>query len=83
MDRWDLLFVAATLVTTFLPIIIVFVGSGQQWRAAQDRAREPRIGGSDERKAPETRYLRRSAPSLQPSSFELRGLSLASSGRLG
>jgi hypothetical protein len=34
MDRWDLLYVAGAVVTMFLPIIIAFVGSGKQWRAA-------------------------------------------------
>jgi hypothetical protein len=43
MDRWDLLYVAGAVVTMFLPIIIAFVGSGKQWRAAQDRARERRM----------------------------------------
>jgi hypothetical protein len=43
MDRWDLLAAAGTLVSIFLPLIIVFVGSGKQWRAAQDRARERRM----------------------------------------
>jgi len=46
MDRRDLLFVAgmlASFVSIFLPIIIAFVLSGKQWRAAQDRARARRI----------------------------------------
>ncbi len=43
MDRWDLLYVAGTLATIFLPIIIVFVGSAKQRRAAQDRARAHRL----------------------------------------
>jgi hypothetical protein len=45
MDRWDLLFVAGTLASIFLPIIIAFVVvlSGKQSRAAQDRARERRM----------------------------------------
>ncbi len=41
MDRWVLLFV--TLVSTFVSIIIVFVASGKQWGAAQDRARARRL----------------------------------------
>ena len=41
MDRWVLLFV--TLASTFVSIIIVFVVSGKQWRAAQDRMRARRI----------------------------------------
>ena len=41
MDRWVLL--AVTLVSTFLSIIILFVASGKQWRAAEDRARERRM----------------------------------------
>jgi hypothetical protein len=46
MDRRDSLFVAgmlASFVSLFLPIIIAFVLSGKQWRAAQDRARARRI----------------------------------------
>ena len=43
MNRWDLLFVAGTLVSIFLPILIVLVGSGKQWRAAQERERARRI----------------------------------------
>jgi hypothetical protein len=31
------------IVAIFVPIIIAFVGSGKQWRAAQDRARERRM----------------------------------------
>jgi hypothetical protein len=41
MDRWVLLFV--TLVSTFLSMIIVFVVSGKQWKAEQDRARARRL----------------------------------------
>jgi hypothetical protein len=29
MDRWDLLFVAGTLVSMLLPIILIFVGFGK------------------------------------------------------
>jgi hypothetical protein len=45
MNRWDLLFVAGTLVSIFTPIIIALalVLSGKQRRAAQDRSRERRI----------------------------------------
>jgi hypothetical protein len=43
MDRRDLLFVAGMFASIFLPILIIFVGSGKQWRAAQDRAREHRM----------------------------------------
>ena len=47
MDRRDLLFVAGALasifVSIFLPIICAFVLSGEQWRAAQDRARARRM----------------------------------------
>ena len=45
MDRWDLLFVAGTLATIFIPLIIVLalVLSGKQWRAAQDMAHARRI----------------------------------------
>ena len=38
MDRGDLLFVAGVFVSVFLPMIIVFVGSGKQWRAAEEKA---------------------------------------------
>ena len=41
MDRWDLLYAAGTLVTIFLPLIIVL--SGTHWRAARDRAHERRM----------------------------------------
>jgi len=43
MDRWDLLFVAGTLVSIFLPMFFVFFLSGKQWRAEQERARERRM----------------------------------------
>ena len=45
MDRWDLLFVAGTLASIFVPIIIAFVVvmAGKQWREAQDRARARRM----------------------------------------
>jgi hypothetical protein len=41
MDRWVLLFV--TFASLFLSMIIVFVGSGKQWIAEQERARERRM----------------------------------------
>jgi len=47
MHRRDLLFVAGVLasifVSIFLPMISVFVLSGKQWKAAEDRARERRM----------------------------------------
>ena len=45
MRRWDLLFVAGTLASIFVPMIIVFVVvlSGKQWRAEQERARARRM----------------------------------------
>ena len=43
MERWELLFLAGTLASIFLPIIIVLVGSGKQWRAAQEKERARRI----------------------------------------
>ena len=43
MDRWDLLFVAGTLASIFVPIISASVLSGKHWRVAQDRARARRI----------------------------------------
>lgn len=43
MDRWDLLYIVGTVVTLFLPIFLVFAGSGKQWRAAQERAHARRM----------------------------------------
>jgi hypothetical protein len=43
MDRRDLVLVAGTLVSIFLPMFFAFVVSGKQWRAEQDRARERRM----------------------------------------
>ena len=45
MNRWDLLFVAGTLASIFIPIIIAFVLvlSGKEWRAAQERERARRM----------------------------------------
>jgi hypothetical protein len=43
MNRWDLLFAAGTLVSIFVPLIIAFVLSGKQWRAAQEKARARRF----------------------------------------
>ena len=45
MDRRDLLFVAGTLASIFVWIIIAFVIvlPGKQWRAAQDGARARRM----------------------------------------
>lgn len=43
MDCRNLLFVVGMLNTIFVPIVIVFVVSGKQWRAAQDRARARRM----------------------------------------
>jgi hypothetical protein len=43
MDRRDLLLVASMLASIFLPMFFVFVLSGKQWRAEQDRARERRM----------------------------------------
>ncbi len=40
MNRWDLLFVAGTFASIFVPIISAFVLSG---RVAQDRARARHI----------------------------------------
>ena len=43
MDRWLLLFVV-TFASLFVPLIIIaFVLTGKQWRAAQDRAHARRI----------------------------------------
>jgi len=41
MDRWVMLFVV--LASVFLPIFILFVVSGKQWRAEEDRARTRRM----------------------------------------
>ncbi len=43
MNRWEVLYAVGTVVTLFLTLIIVFVGSGERWREAQDRARERRM----------------------------------------
>jgi hypothetical protein len=46
MNRWDLLYVAGTLTSIFVPLIIAFVAfvmSGKQWRAAQEKARARRF----------------------------------------
>ena len=46
MDRRDWLYFVGSLasfVSMFLPLIIAFVLSGKQWRAAQERARARRI----------------------------------------
>ena len=43
MNRWELLFGAGTVVTIFVPIVIVLVASGKRWRETQDRARERRL----------------------------------------
>jgi hypothetical protein len=46
MDRRALLLIAgmlASFLSVFLPIIIAFVLSGKQWRAAQEGARARRI----------------------------------------
>lgn len=43
MDRWVLLLVVSTLFTIFLPIVMVFVVSGKQWKAAEDRAHARRL----------------------------------------
>jgi hypothetical protein len=43
MNRWELLSIAGMFVTIFLPIVIAFVGSGERWRAAQEKARERRL----------------------------------------
>jgi fumarate reductase subunit D len=45
MNRWELLSAAGTLVTLFLPIIVVFVIvlSGKHWKEAQERERARRM----------------------------------------
>jgi hypothetical protein len=43
MNRWELLSAASMLMTLFLPLIIVFAGSGKHWKAAQAKARERRM----------------------------------------
>jgi|HubBroStandDraft_1064217.scaffolds.fasta_scaffold3054008_1 hypothetical protein len=45
MDRWELLSVAGTVASIFVPLFIAFVIvlPGKQWRAAQDQARARRI----------------------------------------
>ena len=41
MNRWDLLYVAGTLCSVVLPIIIAL--SGKRWKAAQDKERARRL----------------------------------------
>ncbi len=41
MDRWDLLSVASSLASIFVPLMIVL--SGKQWRAAQHKAHARRL----------------------------------------
>ena len=43
MDRRELLFIGSTLVSIFMPMMIVFVLSGKQWKAAQEKARARRM----------------------------------------
>jgi hypothetical protein len=43
MDRRDLVAVAGTLVSIFLPLFFAFILSGRQWRTEQDKARERRM----------------------------------------
>jgi hypothetical protein len=43
MDRRDLVLVAGTLMSVFLPMFFAFVLSGKQWRAEQERARARRM----------------------------------------
>ena len=43
MNRWNLLFVAGAVASIFLPLVIALVGSQEQWKAAQERARARRI----------------------------------------
>ena len=38
MDRRELLFIGSTLVSIFMPMMIVFVLSGKQWKAAKEKA---------------------------------------------
>lgn len=42
MNRWDFLWLAGTLATLFLPIIIALVGR-KQWSEAQERERARRL----------------------------------------
>ena len=39
MARWDLLFVAGTFASLFLPIFFAFIAPGKQLKEAQERAR--------------------------------------------
>lgn len=43
MDSRDLLLVASVFASIFLPVILIFVLSGKQWIAAEERARARRI----------------------------------------
>jgi hypothetical protein len=43
MNRWELLYAVGTTAAIFTPLVIAFVLSGKNWRAAQDKARERRM----------------------------------------
>lgn len=43
MNRWELLTAAGMFFAMFLPLVIVFVGSGKRWKAAEDRAHARRM----------------------------------------
>ena len=43
MERWELLDGVGTVVILFVPVILVLVGSGKHWKAAQEKARDRRM----------------------------------------
>jgi len=43
MDRWVLLYIAGTFASIFVPIIMVLIVSGKQWKAMQEKAHARRI----------------------------------------
>ena len=43
MDRLSLLMVVITFMSVFIPIALVFLMTGKQWKEAQEKARERRM----------------------------------------
>jgi hypothetical protein len=43
MNRWEVLSGVGMIVTLFLPLAIIFAGSGKSRRAAQERERQRRL----------------------------------------
>jgi hypothetical protein len=43
MDRWDLLFIAGTFASLFIPIAFALVVTGERWGAAEEASRARRL----------------------------------------